>query len=125
MSLKLINSIAFDSDVDEAPTAQTMFMVNISSKDPIYDEARPSYDSDIPFEVQDHDTFIDHMDEYHEGVPKVSSAYKQGLKVVNDTLTSELARYKELVGVYEQRAKFELTDRERKIDEQMRIIISD
>ncbi|GJX64031.1 retrovirus-related pol polyprotein from transposon TNT 1-94 [Tanacetum coccineum] len=36
-----------------------------------------------------------------------------------------LARYKELVGEYEKRAKFELTDRERKIDEQMRIIISD
>ncbi|GJX00172.1 hypothetical protein Tco_0184085 [Tanacetum coccineum] len=45
--------------------------------------------------------------------------------VVNDLVTSELARYKELVGEYEKRAKFELTDRERKIDEQMRIIISD
>ncbi|GJW91487.1 hypothetical protein Tco_0169040 [Tanacetum coccineum] len=30
---------AFDSDVDEAPTAQTMFMDNISSADPVYDEA--------------------------------------------------------------------------------------
>ncbi|GKA47565.1 retrovirus-related pol polyprotein from transposon TNT 1-94 [Tanacetum coccineum] len=30
---------AFDSDVDEAPTAQTMFMANLSSADPIYDEA--------------------------------------------------------------------------------------
>ncbi|GJQ96832.1 integrase, catalytic region, zinc finger, CCHC-type containing protein [Tanacetum coccineum] len=45
--------------------------------------------------------------------------------VVNDSVTSELARYKELVREYEKRAKFELTDRERKIDEQMRIIISD
>ncbi|GJY33255.1 hypothetical protein Tco_0417724 [Tanacetum coccineum] len=36
---------AFDSDVDEAPTTQTMFMVNLSSEDPIYDEAGPSYDS--------------------------------------------------------------------------------
>ncbi|GJS62506.1 hypothetical protein Tco_0657290 [Tanacetum coccineum] len=26
---------AFDSDVDEAPTAQTMFMANLSSADPI------------------------------------------------------------------------------------------
>ncbi|GKA03741.1 hypothetical protein Tco_0676522 [Tanacetum coccineum] len=34
---------AFDSDVDEAPTTQTMFMANLSSKDPIYDEAGPSY----------------------------------------------------------------------------------
>ncbi|GJZ40609.1 integrase, catalytic region, zinc finger, CCHC-type containing protein [Tanacetum coccineum] len=39
-----------------------------SSEDPIYDEARPSYDSNTPFEVQDHDTFVDHMDEYHENV---------------------------------------------------------
>ncbi|GKD19226.1 retrovirus-related pol polyprotein from transposon TNT 1-94 [Tanacetum coccineum] len=36
---------AFDSDVDEAPTTQTMFMVNLSSEDPIYDEAGTSYDS--------------------------------------------------------------------------------
>ncbi|GJU57192.1 hypothetical protein Tco_1234958 [Tanacetum coccineum] len=57
---------AFDSDVDEAPTTQTMFMVNLSSEDPIYDEAGPSYDSNTPFEVQDHNTFVDHMDEYHE-----------------------------------------------------------
>ncbi|GKF06569.1 hypothetical protein Tco_0037237, partial [Tanacetum coccineum] len=41
---------AFDSDVDEAPTTQTMFMENLSSTDLIYDEAGPSYDSDILFE---------------------------------------------------------------------------
>ncbi|GJW06502.1 putative reverse transcriptase domain-containing protein [Tanacetum coccineum] len=38
---------AFDSDVDEAPTAQTMFMANLSCADPVYDEAGPLYDSDI------------------------------------------------------------------------------
>nr|GEW42263.1 putative reverse transcriptase domain-containing protein [Tanacetum cinerariifolium] len=32
---------AFDSDLDEAPTAQTMFMENLSSADPIYNEAEP------------------------------------------------------------------------------------
>nr|GEX37712.1 retrovirus-related Pol polyprotein from transposon TNT 1-94 [Tanacetum cinerariifolium] len=42
---------AFDSNVDEVPTAQTMFMANLSSTDPIYDEAGPSYDSDILSEV--------------------------------------------------------------------------
>ncbi|GJU88140.1 hypothetical protein Tco_1300563 [Tanacetum coccineum] len=47
---------------------------------------------------------------YEQGVQS-RSANKQ-VKVVNDTLTSKLARYKELVRVYEQRAKFELTDRE-------------
>ncbi|GJS72635.1 hypothetical protein Tco_0705476 [Tanacetum coccineum] len=37
---------AFDSDVDEGSTSQTMFMTNLTSEDPIYDEARPSYDSE-------------------------------------------------------------------------------
>ncbi|GJR80826.1 retrovirus-related pol polyprotein from transposon TNT 1-94 [Tanacetum coccineum] len=34
---------AFDSDVDEGPTSQTMFMANLTSEDPIYDEARTSW----------------------------------------------------------------------------------
>ncbi|GJR13729.1 retrovirus-related pol polyprotein from transposon TNT 1-94 [Tanacetum coccineum] len=41
------DSDAFDFDVDEAPIAQTMFMANLSSVDPVYDEASPSYDLDI------------------------------------------------------------------------------
>nr|GEZ43467.1 hypothetical protein [Tanacetum cinerariifolium] len=177
---------AFDSDVDEAPTTQTMFMVNLSFEDPIYDEAGPSYDSDIPSELQDHDSCSDRVYEHHDvhemqnnvqqdyvadfdddymsdsniipydqyvednaeqvvqrnvssvqndtlkmiiddmheqGVQSIS-ANKQN-KVVNDPLTSKLVRYKELVGVYETREKFELTEREQKIDQKIRIIISD
>nr|GEX97181.1 ribonuclease H-like domain-containing protein [Tanacetum cinerariifolium] len=34
----------FDSDVNEASTAQTMFMANLSSAYHVYDEAGPSYD---------------------------------------------------------------------------------
>nr|GEV37874.1 putative reverse transcriptase, RNA-dependent DNA polymerase, Gag-polypeptide of LTR copia-type [Tanacetum cinerariifolium] len=56
----------FDSDVDEAPTAQTMFMANLSSADPITDEAEPSYDSDILSEVQDHDQYLDDNCAYQE-----------------------------------------------------------
>nr|GEY64545.1 integrase, catalytic region, zinc finger, CCHC-type, peptidase aspartic, catalytic [Tanacetum cinerariifolium] len=41
----------FDTDVDEARTAQTMFMANLSSIDPVTDEAEPSYHSDILSEV--------------------------------------------------------------------------
>ncbi|GJY63144.1 hypothetical protein Tco_0464604 [Tanacetum coccineum] len=43
-----------------------MFMASLTSEDPIYDEAGPSYDSNNPLEVQDHDAFVDHMDEYHD-----------------------------------------------------------
>ncbi|GKC83996.1 hypothetical protein Tco_1139713 [Tanacetum coccineum] len=57
---------AFDSNVDGAPTAQTMFMANLSSADPVYDEAGLSYDSDTLFEVQDHNNCLDNMNESHE-----------------------------------------------------------
>nr|GFC61465.1 hypothetical protein [Tanacetum cinerariifolium] len=57
---------AFDADVDEAPTAQTMFMANLSSTDLITDEARPSYDSDILSEVQDHEQYLDDTCAYQE-----------------------------------------------------------
>ncbi|GJS80473.1 retrovirus-related pol polyprotein from transposon TNT 1-94 [Tanacetum coccineum] len=177
---------AFDSDVDEAPTAQTMFMANLSSADPVYDEAGPSYDSDILSEVHDNDHYQDAVCEHHEvhemhddvqpnyvvdshadytsdsnmipydqyvkdnAVPVVQSnvssvpndAYMMILNdmheqpaqyasvttqnnVVDKSLTAELATYKEQVELYERRAKFELTEREQKIDEQLRIVITD
>nr|GEY64825.1 retrotransposon protein, putative, Ty3-gypsy subclass [Tanacetum cinerariifolium] len=56
----------FDSDVDEAPTAQTMFMANLSSADPVTDKAGPSYDSNILSEVQDHDHYQDVVCAHHE-----------------------------------------------------------
>ncbi|GKA01305.1 retrovirus-related pol polyprotein from transposon TNT 1-94 [Tanacetum coccineum] len=57
---------AFDSDVDEAPMAQTMFMANLSSADPVYDEAGSLYDSDILSEVHNHDHYQDAICEHHE-----------------------------------------------------------
>ncbi|GJW50132.1 retrovirus-related pol polyprotein from transposon TNT 1-94 [Tanacetum coccineum] len=176
---------AFDSDVDEAPTAQTMFMANLSSADPVYDKVGPSYDSDILSEVHDHDHYQDAICEHHEehemhddvqpnyigdshanytsdsnmipydqyvkdnAVPVVQSnvsfvpndaymmifndmhePYAQSVSdstrntVVDNSLTAELATYKEQVELYERRARFELTEREQKIDEQLRIVIT-
>nr|GEW83032.1 retrovirus-related Pol polyprotein from transposon TNT 1-94 [Tanacetum cinerariifolium] len=57
---------AFDSDVDEASTIQTMFMANMSFADPITDEAGPSYDSDVLSKVQDHDRYQDAVCAHHE-----------------------------------------------------------
>ncbi|GKA46187.1 hypothetical protein Tco_0738983 [Tanacetum coccineum] len=57
---------ASNSDADEAPTNQTMFMANLSSADLVYDEAGPSYDSDTLSEVQDHDNCLDNMNESPE-----------------------------------------------------------
>ncbi|GJW10732.1 retrovirus-related pol polyprotein from transposon TNT 1-94 [Tanacetum coccineum] len=146
---------AFDSDVDEAPITQTMFMANLSSVDPVYDEAGPSYDLDILSEVHDHDNYQDAVCEHREYVKdnaepvvqnNVSSipndAYlmiinemheqtpqcvfmKAQNKVANASLTVELATYKEQVKLYKRRAKFELTEKEQKIEEQLRIVITD
>ncbi|GJX00741.1 retrovirus-related pol polyprotein from transposon TNT 1-94 [Tanacetum coccineum] len=111
---------AFDSDVDEAPTAQTMFMANLSSTYRVYDEASPSYDSDILSEVQYHGHYQDVVCEHHE-----EHEIHDNNTVVNKSLTTELATYKEQVELYERRARFELTEREQKIDEQLRIVITD
>nr|GFA25628.1 hypothetical protein [Tanacetum cinerariifolium] len=180
------NCDAFDSDVDEAPTAQTMFMVNLSSADPVYDEAGPSYDLDILSEVHDHDHYQDAICEHHDehemhnnvqlnhivdshadytsdsnmipydqyvndnAMPGVHSnvssipndaymmiyndMYEPHAKsvskpsrntVVDNSLTAELATYKEQVELYERQARFELTKREQKLNEQLRIVISD
>nr|GEU40876.1 hypothetical protein [Tanacetum cinerariifolium] len=173
---------AFDSDVDEAPMAQTMFMANLSFADPITDEARPSYDSDILYEVQDHDHYQDAVCAHHKehalhdnvqlnhvvdshadytsdgnmipydqhvkdnAVPVVHSnvssvptdaymmiyndmyePHAQSVSntsrntVVENSLTAELATYKEQVELYERQTKFELTEREQKINEQLRL----
>nr|GEV96009.1 integrase, catalytic region, zinc finger, CCHC-type, peptidase aspartic, catalytic [Tanacetum cinerariifolium] len=57
---------AFDSNVDEAPTAQTMFMANLSFADPVYNEVGLLYDLDIISEVHDHDNYQDAVCEHHE-----------------------------------------------------------
>ncbi|GJT63659.1 retrovirus-related pol polyprotein from transposon TNT 1-94 [Tanacetum coccineum] len=43
----------------------------------------------------------------------------------HEPLVTELAIYKEQVAIYEQRAKFELTEREQRMDDQMRVLIQD
>nr|GEU62782.1 reverse transcriptase domain-containing protein [Tanacetum cinerariifolium] len=177
---------AFNSDVDEAPMAQTMFMANLSSADPVFGEAGLSYDSDILSEVHDHDHYQDAGCEHHEehvmhdnvqlnhvveshadytsdsnmipydqyvkdnAVPCVHSnasslpndAYMMIYNdmyephaqfvsktsrntVVENSLTAECATYKEQVELYERRARFELMEREQKINEQLRIVITD
>nr|GEV50639.1 hypothetical protein [Tanacetum cinerariifolium] len=85
LALKVYNAFqadecdAFDSGIDEAPTAQTMFMANLSSVDPVYDKVDPSYDLDI--------------------LSKTAQcvSVKAQTKVVDASLPAELATYKEQV----------------------------
>nr|GEW60044.1 retrovirus-related Pol polyprotein from transposon TNT 1-94 [Tanacetum cinerariifolium] len=131
--------LLFLADVDEAPTAQTMFMANLSSTDPITDEAAPSYDSDILSEyVKDNDVPVVHSNASSVQNDTFMMIYNDMCKpstlsmsnssrnaVVKNSLTAELATYREQVELYERQAKFELTEREQKINEQLRLVISD
>ncbi|GJZ64907.1 hypothetical protein Tco_0621603 [Tanacetum coccineum] len=64
------------------------------------------------------------INDMHEQATQYVFANEQN-KVVNEPLTVELVRYKKQVEIYEKRARFELTEREQKIDKQLRIIITD
>ncbi|GJT04783.1 hypothetical protein Tco_0839245 [Tanacetum coccineum] len=70
------------------------------------------------------DALIMIINDMHEQATQCISANEHS-KVVNASLTAELARYKEQVELYERRARFELNEHEQKIDEQLRIIITD
>nr|GFA23634.1 hypothetical protein [Tanacetum cinerariifolium] len=119
---------AFDSNVDEAPTAQTMFNAYLSSADPITDEAGPYYDSDILSKVQDHDQYLDDTCAYQEEHVMHDSVQLDHVVELHTDYTSvcNMIPYdQEHVELYERRAKFELTKREQKINEQLRLVISD
>nr|GEX14598.1 retrovirus-related Pol polyprotein from transposon TNT 1-94 [Tanacetum cinerariifolium] len=125
---------AFDYDVDEAPTAQTMFMANLSSADPVIDEIRPSYDSNILSEVQVHDQYQDVVCTHHEEhvmhdsvqLDHVVDSHADYTSDSNMILYDQYVKdNEEQVKLYERRAKFELTEREQKINEQLRLVISD
>ncbi|GJU87114.1 hypothetical protein Tco_1294660 [Tanacetum coccineum] len=79
---------AFDYDVDEALTIQTMFMVNLSSAYPVYDEASPSYDSDILSEVPDHDNY-QIMHKGNEAISSSNSLLSGGSSTVPICLSEE------------------------------------
>ncbi|GJW20458.1 retrovirus-related pol polyprotein from transposon TNT 1-94 [Tanacetum coccineum] len=162
---------AFYSDVDDEPTAQSIFMANLSSAGPTNLQASSS-DASILSEVPDlenanvasnndqveheihsevqQSTVIDsnnadmgnsNVIPYEQYlttndvsvVPSCASSAPNTAYVLidnnvhtpNEPLVTELAIYKEQVAIYEQRAKFELTEREQRMDDQMRILIQD
>nr|GEW52799.1 hypothetical protein [Tanacetum cinerariifolium] len=107
---------AFDSDVDEASTTHTMFMANLSSAYPVYDKAGPSYNSDIlPEYVKDNAGSA--VQNTVSSVPHDAS-----LLIINEMHEQTAQKQVER---YERRAKFELTEREQKIEKQLRIVITD
>ncbi|GJU66140.1 hypothetical protein Tco_1252399 [Tanacetum coccineum] len=88
----------------------------------VKDNAEPIVQSNVS--SVPNDAYMMIINEMHEQTAQSVSANKQN-KVVNASLTAELATYKEQVELYERRVKFELTKREQKIEEQLRIVTAD
>ncbi|GJY29903.1 hypothetical protein Tco_0405670 [Tanacetum coccineum] len=154
---------AFDLDIDDESTAQSIFMANLSSAGSANPLAGPS-NASILFEVHILENSIDYsvtnQDEHeiHNEVQKANVIdstsvdmgnsnvipYEQYLSVDNifvvpscassalndvcvsfdndafvphDLIATELKIYKEQVAIYEQRAKFELIEREQRMDD--------
>nr|GEX22641.1 hypothetical protein [Tanacetum cinerariifolium] len=72
---------AFDYDVDEAPTAQTIFLANLSSTDHVYDEVSPSYDLDILSEQVQPALYNGHEIIKTNHVPAIVHNFKETLKI--------------------------------------------
>ncbi|GJU36989.1 hypothetical protein Tco_1185343 [Tanacetum coccineum] len=93
------NCDAFDSDVDEAPTIQTIFIANLSFADPVYDEASTSYDSDVLSEVYDNDHYQYVVCKHHE-IHKIHDYVQPNYAVdshVDDTSDSNMILYDQYV----------------------------
>ncbi|GJT32619.1 hypothetical protein Tco_0923038 [Tanacetum coccineum] len=125
---------AFDSDCDEAPSCfeQPIFVDN-SNIDITSDNNGISYDQYLRENesevVQDtnsseqHDAMImSIIKEMSSQVAKCNAVDKEN-KIVHASLTAELERYMKQVNIFEERQIFNLNDREKYIDSQMRKII--
>ncbi|GJV77843.1 hypothetical protein Tco_1509427 [Tanacetum coccineum] len=134
---------AFDSDVDDEPTAQTIFMSNLSSARSANPQAGPSNASILSesnvidstslttgnSNVIPYETILSSI--IFLFVPSCASFTLNNVCVSSDNdafvphdpIANELKIYKEQVAIYEQRAKFELTEREQRMDDQMRMLI--
>ncbi|GJR31439.1 retrovirus-related pol polyprotein from transposon TNT 1-94 [Tanacetum coccineum] len=84
----------------------------------VKDNAMPVVQSNVS--SVPNDAYMMILNDMHEQPAQYASVTTQN-NVVDKSLTAELATYKEQVELYERRAKFELTKREQKIDEQLRI----
>nr|GEY02914.1 retrovirus-related Pol polyprotein from transposon TNT 1-94 [Tanacetum cinerariifolium] len=137
---------AFDDDVDEQPVQDLALNVpsydldilsEVQDDDQYLDDAcahheehmmHSSYvkDNEVPVVHSDassvpNDAFmIIYNDMCEPSAPSVSNTSRN--VAVKNSLTAALATYREQVKLYERRAKFELTEREQKINKQLKLV---
>ncbi|GJU82600.1 hypothetical protein Tco_1284965 [Tanacetum coccineum] len=104
---------ACDSDVDEDHDNYQDVVCDHHEVHEMHDDVQPNYVVDSHGDYTSDSNMILYAQYVKDNAVQ---SYKN--KVVNASLSVELATYKEQVELYERRAKFELTEREQKIEEQ-------
>ncbi|GJV50651.1 retrovirus-related pol polyprotein from transposon TNT 1-94 [Tanacetum coccineum] len=99
----------YDSDFDDLSTAQAVLMANISN-----------YGSDVISEAQQDSIILSVIEQMSEQmINHVNNWEKANKEQNNESITTELERYKERVKTFEQRLNIDLSSREKMIDSQM------
>ncbi|GKA54563.1 hypothetical protein Tco_0753512 [Tanacetum coccineum] len=101
-----------DEDVDEQPDV----VCEHHEIHEMHDDVQPNYVADSHADYTSDSNMISYDQYIKDNTLPVNN-------VVAKSLTAELATYKKQVELYERQARFELTEREQKIDEQLRILI--
>ncbi|GJV98211.1 retrovirus-related pol polyprotein from transposon TNT 1-94, partial [Tanacetum coccineum] len=133
---------AFDSNVNDEPTAQSIFMANMSSagvtnqdEHEIHNEVQQANVVDsTSVDIGNSNVILYEQYLSIDNISVVPSCASFALNdvcvssdndafVPHDPIATELKIYKEQVTIYDQRAKFELTEREQRMDDQMRMLI--
>ncbi|GKB30718.1 hypothetical protein Tco_0870119 [Tanacetum coccineum] len=91
----------------------------------VINDVQPNYVVDSDAEYTSDSNIIPYEQYVKDNIAAQFVSANEHNKVVYESLTVELARYTEQVELYEKRSRFELTEREQKIDEKLRIIITD
>nr|GEV25624.1 zf-CCHC domain-containing protein/UBN2 domain-containing protein [Tanacetum cinerariifolium] len=109
---------AYDSDCDDLSSAKAVLMTNLLSCDPevLSEDTNPSAPNDLLVLslVEQKTDHVAHLDKEN-----------QTNKMLNESLTAELERYKERIAIFEQRLNVDSNKREKLIDSQMDDLIRD
>ncbi|GJT76811.1 retrovirus-related pol polyprotein from transposon TNT 1-94 [Tanacetum coccineum] len=112
--------LSFDNDIEVDITSDS----NIISYAQYLKETENPVIQDTSSPAQQDELLMSVIEEMSSQVAKCNKVQHE-IKIINETLTAELERYKEQVKIFEQRQTFNLNDREKNIDGQLRQVIVD
>ncbi|GJX00060.1 hypothetical protein Tco_0183973 [Tanacetum coccineum] len=109
---------AYDSDCDDVSSAKAVLMANLLSCDPevLSEDTNPSAPNDLLVLslVEQMTNHVAHLDKEN-----------RTNKIIDESLTAELERYKERITIFKQRLNVDLNTRKKLIDSQMDDLIRD